>query len=102
MKRILVGGGIAGGIAALNNMTRPSGPFQLPPGVGPAGGAGPQDVPVSFPPGAAGMGEGSMDDTAAAVEVERLTRALNRVRGQQAMNPSETSQTLLNYNAGYR
>ena len=102
MKRILVGGGIAGGIAALNNMTRPSGPFQLPPGVGPAGGAGPQDVPVSFPPGAAGMGEDSMDDTAAAVEVERLTRALNRVRGQQAMNPSEASQTLLNYNAGYR
>jgi hypothetical protein len=101
-KRILVGSAIAGGIAALNNMTRPSGPFQLPPGVGPAGGAGPQDVPVSFPPGAAGMGEDSMDDTAAAAEVERLTRALNRVRGQRAMNPSETSQTLLNYNAGYR
>ncbi|NQW47705.1 MAG: hypothetical protein HQ464_08055 [Planctomycetes bacterium] len=73
------------------------GDWKLPDGVGPPGGGG------EFVPMPVGRNEDAtlMDSAAAAAEVERLNKALERIRGQRAMNTGETSQTLMNYN-GWR
>ena len=88
-----MGGGSAGGSG---------GDWKMPDGVGPPGG-GPPGGGGEFVPLPAGRNEDAtlMDSAAAAAEVERLNKALERLRGQRAMNTGGASQTLMNYN-GWR
>ena len=83
-----MGGGSAGGSG---------GDWKMPDGVGPPGGGG-EFVPL---PAGRNADATLMDSAAAAAEVERLNKALERLRGQRAMNTGGASQTLMNYN-GWR
>jgi hypothetical protein len=97
---LVVGGSIASKLGG-GNAGGSGGDWKLPDGVGPpgeGGGGGGEFVPVP-----AGSNEDAtlMDSAAAAAEAERLSRALERLRSQRAMNTGRASQTIMNYN-GWR
>lgn len=104
LKRSALVGGVVGTGLALSRFSGDGGGgisgdiIPMPEGAGGGSGGG-EFVPIPVGSDSAGLLDAA---AAAAAEEDRLTRALERIRGRSPQNRIPTSQTIQNYNAGWR